>query len=259
MAFSPDGTKIASGSDDEEVELWDVETGRHIKTLGEHGDEVRVVAFSPDGTKIVSLSLQAVKLWEVSTGQNIVSLKNQWADHVAFSPDSTILALGSRLAVNLLDVETGRIIVTLLGHGGFVADVAFSPDGTKLASGARDGTILLWDMSPYLTPITLSLQRPTVTETVLLQNYPNPFKPRTWIPYQLANDTDVQITIYDTKGTLVCRLNLGHQKAGFYTYQTKAAYWDGWNEIGESVAAGVYFYTLATDDYTATRKMVILR
>ena len=115
------------------------------------------------------------------------------------------------------------------------------------------------DMSPYLTPIPLPFQRPTVTETVLLQNYPNPFTLETWIPYQLANDIDVHIAIYDTKGALVRRLNLGHQKAGFYIYQTKAAYWDGWNEIGESVAAGVYFYTLTTDDYTATRKMVILR
>ena len=199
-------------------------------------------------------------LYDVEMGRERALLTGPGAfAFIVFSPDSTKIALGSRLTVNLLDVKAGRIIATMPGHGGFVADVAFSSDGTKLASGARDGTILLWDMSPYLTPIPLPFQRPTVTETVLLQNYPNPFTLETWIPYQLANDIDVHIAIYDTKGALVRRLNLGHQKAGFYIYQTKAAYWDGWNEIGESVAAGVYFYTLTTDDYTATRKMVILR
>ena len=69
----------------------------------------------------------------------------------------------------------------------------------------------------------------------------------------------MQITIYDTNGALVRRLNLGYQKTGFYTYQTRAMYWEGWNEIGESVAAGVYFYTLTTNDYTNTRKMLILK
>ena len=96
-------------------------------------------------------------------------------------------------------------------------------------------------------------------KTVLRANYPNPFNPETWIPYHLANDTAVQISIYDIQGALVRQFNLGHQKAGYYTDRTKAAYWDGRNEIGERVASGVYFYTLTTDDYTGTRRMVILK
>ena len=96
-------------------------------------------------------------------------------------------------------------------------------------------------------------------ETVLLPNYPNPFNPETWIPYRLSHASDVDITIYDTRGMVVRRLDLGHQMAGYYTDRTKAAYWNGRNEHGESVASGIYFYQLRTGDYTALRRMVILK
>ena len=96
-------------------------------------------------------------------------------------------------------------------------------------------------------------------ETSLLTNYPNPFNPETWIPYQLAKPTNVTLTIYAVDGRLVRTLALGHQPAGIYQSKNRAAYWDGRNEIGESVASGVYFYTLIADDFTATRKMLILK
>ena len=96
-------------------------------------------------------------------------------------------------------------------------------------------------------------------ETALLPNYPNPFNPETWIPYHLAHDADVRLTIYDTTGTVVRRLDLGHQPAGYYTPRTKAAYWDGRNSLGEVVGSGVYFYQLSVDDFPAMRKMVILK
>ena len=96
-------------------------------------------------------------------------------------------------------------------------------------------------------------------KTVLLANYPNPFNPETWIPYQLANASDVQITIYDAKGAVVRTLELGHQAAGYYTDRNRAAYWDGRNGLGENVASGVYFYQLQTDNVSHLRKMVILK
>ena len=99
----------------------------------------------------------------------------------------------------------------------------------------------------------------TPPETLLLPNYPNPFNPETWIPYHLVHAADVTLTIYDTKGVLVRRLDLGHQPAGYYTAPSKAAYWDGRNERGESVASGVYFYQLRAGDYTALRRMVIVK
>ena len=96
-------------------------------------------------------------------------------------------------------------------------------------------------------------------ETALLANYPNPFNPETWIPYQLAESAEVTLTIYDMNGQLVRRLAVGHQAAGMYQSRNRAAYWDGRNQLGESVASGLYFYTLTTDEFTATRRMLILK
>ena len=93
----------------------------------------------------------------------------------------------------------------------------------------------------------------------LLPNYPNPFNPETWIPYRLAHAADVTLTIYDTKGAPVRQFDLGYQSAGAYTNKAKAAYWDGRLETGEPAASGVYFYGLSAGDYSATRKMLILK
>ena len=108
-----------------------------------------------------------------------------------------------------------------------------------------------------MTVLEQLLKALTPKKTGLLPNYPNPFNPETWIPYHLSENTDVQISIYDIKGVLVRRLDLGHQVAGYYADQTKAAYWDGKNAFGEPVASGLYFYTLTAGDFTATRKMLI--
>ena len=94
-------------------------------------------------------------------------------------------------------------------------------------------------------------------ETSLLPNYPNPFNPETWIPYQLAESAEVTLHIYAVDGTLIRTLALGHQPAGMYQSKSRAVYWDGKNEVGEPVASGVYFYTLSAGDFSATRKMLI--
>ncbi len=94
-------------------------------------------------------------------------------------------------------------------------------------------------------------------ETVLLPNYPNPFNPETWIPYQLATSAEVTLTIYEMNGGVVRRLEMGHQPAGMYWSRNSALYWDGRNQRGGSVASGLYFYTLRAGDFTGTRKMLI--
>ena len=96
-------------------------------------------------------------------------------------------------------------------------------------------------------------------ETALLHNYPNPFNPETWIPYQLAAPAEVTLTIYDMNRQVVRHLALGHQAAGMYRNRSRATYWDGRNHLGESVASGLYFYTLTAGEFTATRKMLILK
>ncbi len=94
-------------------------------------------------------------------------------------------------------------------------------------------------------------------ETALLANYPNPFNPETWIPYQLSESADVTLRIYAVNGNLVRMLALGQMPVGVYQSRSRAAYWDGRNAVGEPVASGVYFYTLTANDFTATRKMLI--
>jgi len=98
----------------------------------------------------------------------------------------------------------------------------------------------------------------TATKTTsLLQNFPNPFNPETWIPYQLKETTEVDIKIYNVAGELIRALNLGQKAAGAYTSKNAAAYWDGKNEAGEQVSSGVYFYNIRAGDFNATKKMVI--
>ena len=94
-------------------------------------------------------------------------------------------------------------------------------------------------------------------ETALLRNYPNPFNPETWFPYQLSRAADVTIAIYSVNGMLVRTLSLGHQAAGMYRSKSRAAYWDGRNAFGEPVASGIYFYTLTAGTFSATGKMLI--
>ena len=109
------------------------------------------------------------------------------------------------------------------------------------------GILVLENLLKALTP----------KETALLPNYPNPFNPETWIPYQLATPADVSISIYSADGKLIWMLDLGHQPVGIYQHRSSAAYWNGKNALGESVASGMYFYILKADDFTATRKMLI--
>ena len=95
------------------------------------------------------------------------------------------------------------------------------------------------------------------SQTKLLLNYPNPFNPETWIPYQLAKATEVTMTIHSMNGSLIRTLELGHQSAGTYKSKSQAAYWDGRNEFGEQVASGLYFYTLTAGNFSATGKMLV--
>ena len=120
---------------------------------------------------------------------------------------------------------------------------------------ADDGSIAFRQGIANLENLLSSLIIPK--ETALLANYPNPFNPETWIPYQLAAPAEVALTIYAMNGGIVRRLEVGHQAAGIYQSRSRAAYWDGRNGRGESVASGLYFYTLRTREFTATRKMLI--
>ena len=176
---------------------------------------------------------------------------------------------------NMADVNGDGVVniqdlVLVAGElGGAAAAPSVSP-GTSAALSSR-ATVKQWLAAAYRLPrLDVRLQRGIdwlerllaalpPEETTLLANYPNPFNPETWIPYQLATPAEVTLRIYAVNGTLVRALTLGHQRAGVYRTRGRAAYWDGRNAQGECVASGVYFYTLVAGDFTATRKMLVLK
>ena len=124
------------------------------------------------------------------------------------------------------------------------------------AQTADDGSLVFRQGIENLKRLLASL---IPEKTALLANYPNPFNPETWIPYHLAKPANVTLTIYAANGAVVRTIALGHQVAGMYQSRSRAAYWDGRNAVGESVASSIYFYTLTAGDYTATRKMLIIK
>ena len=135
-------------------------------------------------------------------------------------------------------------------------DPAFLTMQIDILRAESDGSMKYEHAIAFFQSLLASI-RPT--ETRLLANYPNPFNPETWIPYQLATDSTVRITIYDARGSVVRVLTLGHQSTGYYTSRSRAAYWDGRNALGERVASGFYFYQLQADDRSQMRKLLILK
>ena len=137
--------------------------------------------------------------------------------------------------------------------------VALYDDNNRIVSGPFQRTVTTGDIRNAFLSLQLRVGDVQPQDTLLAQNFPNPFNPETWIPYQLSKATEVKIAIYDVSGRLVRSLDLGWQPTGSYMTPSSAAYWDGRNAVGERVASGIYFYTLQTSDFAATRRMVILK
>jgi hypothetical protein len=129
----------------------------------------------------------------------------------------------------------------------------------KLVSGPFIREITMDGIKNALINVYVKLGDIAIDKSVLLQNFPNPFNPETWIPYQLKDDSPISIQIYTIAGELVRKLDLGHKSAGIYANRDKAAYWDGKNESGEFVSSGVYFYTIKAGEFTSTRKMALMK
>ena len=153
-----------------------------------------------------------------------------------------------------VDIETGRAAQV----GDILEITAHSPNPLVGVQPLRY-VVTVEDVKRSRIPLAELVAYEMPAKTELLLNYPNPFNPETWIPYRLAKDAFVTLTIYDLSGGVVRRLDVGHRIAAVYESRSEAIYWDGRTEFGERVASGIYFYTLTAGDYSATRKMVILK
>ena len=138
-------------------------------------------------------------------------------------------------------------------------EIALYDERGNIVSGPFQRTVSTDDIRNAFLSLQLNVGDVQPQDTILAQNYPNPFNPETWIPYQLSKSTDVSIHIHNIAGHLVRSLDLGLKPTGSYMTHATAAYWDGKNSVGERVASGIYFYTLQTSDFAATRRMVILK
>ena len=159
---------------------------------------------------------------------------------------------GYRLTV--VDIETGRAATV-----GDTLEISAQSPNPFIGVEPLRYTVTAEDVKQSLIQLPVLVAYEIPAETELLANYPNPFNPETWIPYRLAEDAFVTLTIYDQIGQVVRTIDVGHQTAAVYENRSKAVYWDGRNGVSEQVASGVYFYHLSAGDYSATRKMVILK
>ena len=161
---------------------------------------------------------------------------------------------GASYRFTFVDTETGRAAQV----GDILEITAHSADPLIGVHPVRH-TVTVEDVKRSHIPLAELVAYEIPAKTELLLNYPNPFNPETWIPYRLAKDAFVTVTIYDQRGRVVRDIAVGHRIAAVYESRSKAIYWDGRTDLGERVASGIYFYSLTAGDYSATRKMVILK
>ena len=191
----------------------------------------------------------------LSTGREITTIigdENLFPpDKVALNPDPID---GVEYQITIVDTKAGRAAKI-----GDILEISVQSPESSIGAEPLQYTVTAEDVLRSRIQLTELVIYEIQWETELLANYPNPFTPETWIPYRLAEDALITLTIYDASGRVVRTLDVGHRVAAVYESRSKAIYWDGRNDAGERVASGLYFYTLSAEDYSATRKMVILK
>jgi len=151
LVFSPDGSLLASASDDDTIKIWNTTSWDEILTINSHNNDVNSLAFSPDGTNLASGSEDnTARIFDTSSWEEIQSLSqfNSGVNDVTFSPDGSIFATGSNGIINIWDAESWFPITSMTGHISEVNDLEFSPNGSILAS-ISDNTVRIWDVNDW--------------------------------------------------------------------------------------------------------------
>ena len=221
------------------------------------------LAFGSDTDDSLLLAVprtQETQIWKLlpDAPQLLKTLDAGFPAHL--TPDGRYLFAGKDLNLQIWDWKTE----TLIEHPPIPDHFAISRDEVILLSYAETGQVQIWNAKallpsqPVVTPQGKQIViLGEVKRNQLLQNFPNPFNPETWIPFRLANENHVTIQIYSPTGQLVRRLSPGIMPAGDYSSQAQAVYWNGRNQTGEPVSSGVYLYTIHAGDFSATRKLLI--
>ena len=280
VRFSPDGKWFAAANSSTIV-IWETQgfTLQHVvRGLGVTGGDDSF-EFSPNSRWIAGYTGRQehrIQFWNIETKEVDIELPTGLVLMARFSPDGRWFTTAIRgpdrdiyaPGVQIWDTKTGQLASKFSPP---YHRIIFSPDGKIVAVSHYDGRIHLLPIETVLPHLRQNIPiavKPSelpldshgvIKRDALLPNYPNPFNPETWIPYQLAAASSVRIHIYDLMGWRVRTLDLGRQPAGAYFSRHRAAHWDGRNALGERVATGVYFYRLETDDFTATKRMVIVK
>ena len=283
VAFSPNGDTLTSvGDRDNLIRLWDVATGEPLPPLYGHYGRIDGISFSTDGRSFVSMSTDGTALvWNWKSingveGEITIIPEDVNTDGVVDIQDLIYVAsqFGKISTENIADVNNDGVVdvTDIVLVAGAIANTDSAPivvsksnnqlsaetvkmwlnqvqNSNNVSDNYRRGVALLEQLLVVLTP----------KETALLSNFPNPFNPETWIPYQLAKPTNVSIKIYTSNGQLVRHIDLGYKPAGEYHSRHEAVFWDGKNKAGEPVASGVYLYTMSAGEFTATRRMLIIK
>ena len=185
----------------------------------------------------------------IETDQFKVSLKNVTTGAIHSGTISD-----SQFKLTVVDAVSAKVASV-----GDVLEVSVETGNKQYGVESQRHTVSQTDVSTSLLRLPELVTYEIPAETALLANYPNPFNPETWVPFRLAADSNVQLTIYDASGSMVRQIDIGFKSAAVYESRDRAIYWNGRNASGEIVASGVYFYTLEAGDYVSTRKMLILK
>ncbi len=275
-AFSVDGKTLATVGYPHHytIRFWDLESLELKYVINSNPDDVWQLIFSPDGKTFATIGFGGViYLWNypfaIERPTHIADINK---DRVVDINDLVLVAANfGKTGENLADVNGDGVvnIADLIAVAAAINNNNAAPYIPVTISSLNVETIQQWiTNAQHLKkndPVTQKglyfleqlLKSFTPKMTTLLPNYPNPFNPETWIPYQLSEPSDVTIRIYSSNGQLIRNISLGHQQPGLYHSRSRAAHWDGKNELGEPVASGMYFYEFTAGKFSATRQMVI--
>ena len=275
IILADDGAFQSVGRADDPADI-DITGGQGFLLIAQQAATVTLSGEAWSNVSATAAAPQMLTGIEVGNTTPVLALRGEIVDEV-----SPVNRSGFRVAVeNLLTPWATAHSANIAVNGGDGVGYRLTVVDIKTARAAQVGDVLEISAQSPNPFVRVNPLRHTVTtedvkrglirlpelvayemprETQLLANYPNPFNPETWIPYRLAEDAFVTLTIYDGNGQVIRILEVGHQIAAVYESRAKAIYWDGRNNLGETVASGIYFYHLSAGDYSRSRKMLILK